>query len=142
MERTDYIAALERALVGRIDPDEMRQIIGFYQDYINQEIAKGKTESQALEDLGEPRLLAKSILAAHEEKKEEVFEEGETTQIVASSLWDLIRRKPILILYALGALVIFLLVIGILFAVIGAVLPLIVIGAACGLIYRFIIRHK
>lgn len=65
MNRKDeYINQLERALVGHIDPDRLRDIMNYYHDYISIEITKGRDEMQVIDELGSPQLLAKSILAA------------------------------------------------------------------------------
>ena len=49
----------------------------FYNDYITGEVAKGKTEEEVTADLGEPRLIANSILQAAGIK--DVFAEGTKT---------------------------------------------------------------
>lgn len=138
MDRTEYLASLERCLVGRIDPDELRDIMNYYQDYINTEIAKGKAEQEVLSQLGEPRLLSKSILAAH---VAESAEEVEERPVVVNGFWDLIRNRPILILYGLIAVVLFFGVISILFAVVGAILPFAIVFLAAVVLYRLITKN-
>lgn len=64
MNKEEYIQTLERYLVGKIDPDELRDTITYYQDYFAMETQKGKTESEVITILGEPRYLAKSIISA------------------------------------------------------------------------------
>ena len=49
----------------------------FYDGYISGEIAKGRTEADVMEELGDPRLIANSILQA--EGFKDVFAEGTKT---------------------------------------------------------------
>lgn len=65
MDKREYVSCIERALVGKINPAELRDIVQYYRDYIDMEIRKGKSEQQVLEELGDPRLLAKTIAATH-----------------------------------------------------------------------------
>lgn len=70
MNREEYINTLERCLVGKIDPDSLRDTIRYYKDYFAMEQSKGIGEEQIIQTLGDPRLLAKSIIAAESEKRE------------------------------------------------------------------------
>ncbi|MDO4940000.1 MAG: DUF1700 domain-containing protein [Lachnospiraceae bacterium] len=49
----------------------------FYEEYISVEITKGRTEAEVIEELGEPRLIANSILQA--EGYKDIFAEGTKT---------------------------------------------------------------
>ena len=68
MNKETYIDALERKLWDRLDPDQLRDIISYYRDYFAMEAAKGISEEETIQKLGDPALLAKSILAAEGSK--------------------------------------------------------------------------
>ena len=51
-------------------PDQLRDIISYYKDYFAMEAAKGISEEETIRKLGDPALLAKSILAAEGSKGE------------------------------------------------------------------------
>ena len=70
MNREEYINTLERCLVGKIDPDSLRDTIEYYKDYFAMEQAKGRSQEQIIAGLGEPRLLAKSIIAAESNRQD------------------------------------------------------------------------
>lgn len=84
MSKQEYVRCIEKALVGKVSAQELRDTVEYYRDYIDMEIRKGKSEQEVLEALGDPRLLAKTIAmtsgygnhgsgmdtAACEEKKE------------------------------------------------------------------------
>lgn len=68
MNKTEYVKTIEKALVGYVSAQELQDTVTYYRDYIDMEIRKGKTEQEVLEGLGNPRLLAKSIIAAKEQQ--------------------------------------------------------------------------
>lgn len=64
MNKYDFITELQRHLTGKVSVQKVQELTRYYQDYIDTEIRKGKTEEEVLSSLGEPRLLAKSIVMA------------------------------------------------------------------------------
>ena len=65
MDKREFIEKLQRALAGGLNSDKVAENIRYYQDYIESEIQKGNTEEAVLSQLGDPRLLAKSIIEAN-----------------------------------------------------------------------------
>lgn len=65
MNRIEFIEKLQRALAGGLNSSQVADNVRFYQDYIDGEIRKGKSEAEVLSMLGDPRLLAKSIIEAN-----------------------------------------------------------------------------
>lgn len=68
MSRQDFIDALKRALYGKIDDFTLADHIQYYEGYIAQEIASGKSEQEVLNELGDPRLIARTLLEAADTK--------------------------------------------------------------------------
>ena len=62
MNKEQFIDALRRALYGKIDDYTLLDHIRYYEDYIRQEMGKGRTEQEVLQELGDPRLLARTIV--------------------------------------------------------------------------------
>lgn len=52
---------LQRALNGRMGSAKAAPHVSYYQEYIEIEMRKGRTEKEVMEELGSPRLLARSI---------------------------------------------------------------------------------
>ncbi len=80
MTKFDFIENLKRALTGKINPSELADTILYYEDYIDGEIRKGEREEEVLARLGDPRLLAKSIMAANHtesEREDKIWSEDE-----------------------------------------------------------------
>lgn len=62
MERTEFISKLRQALSDELTCHVVDENVQYYEDYITMEIKKGKLESEVLQQLGDPRLIAKSII--------------------------------------------------------------------------------
>lgn len=62
MTKQEFISRLRAALSGKLSPGLVEDHINYYEDYINTEIRKGRTEEEVLASLGDPRLIARTIL--------------------------------------------------------------------------------
>ncbi len=62
MTRYEFTERLRNALVGEVPATVVEENIRFYDRYISDEIAKGKSEEEVLVGLGDARLIAKTIL--------------------------------------------------------------------------------
>lgn len=137
MNRTEYLATLERTLSQTLDPDEIRDIITYYENYMNTEMAKGKSEQEVLESLGQPRLLAKSILAAHVSRDTSSVLEMKTDE--RAPFWG---RKWKGLLSLLLVLFVVFCVIGLVFSIIGVVLPFLLVAAGIWFLYQFMQKKR
>lgn len=88
MSKTEFIEKLQRALAGGLNSSQVAENVSYYREYIDSEIRRGKSEPEVMARLGDPRLLAKSIIEANKhagesygsnrEYDEEVSEEQQT----------------------------------------------------------------
>ena len=67
MRKQEFIDRLRMALNGRIPPEKVTENINYYEDYINSQIRMGKSEAEVMQSLGDPRLIAKTIIDASEQ---------------------------------------------------------------------------
>lgn len=65
MNRIEFMEKLQRALAGGLNSCQVTENVRYYQEYIDTEIRKGRSETEVLTALGDPRLLAKSIIEAN-----------------------------------------------------------------------------
>lgn len=65
MDRTEFIEKLQRSLAGGLDSAQVAENVRYYREYIDSEMRKGRSEREVMEQLGDPRLLAKSIIEAN-----------------------------------------------------------------------------
>ncbi len=79
MTREDFIRQLRLSLQGRLPVEKIEEILSWYEEYILIQVRKGNDEAEVLSQLGEPRLLAVSIIAAAEAEDRKKTD-GETSE--------------------------------------------------------------
>lgn len=57
-----FLTELREALEGSVSPAFINENIRYYEEYIDTEKRKGRSEEEVMEELGEPRLIAKTII--------------------------------------------------------------------------------
>lgn len=81
MERIEFIEKLKIALSGEVNYNIINENVTYYEDYIALELQKGRSEAQILDELGDPRLLAKTIIETNKLSgsgvQEEEYTQGE-----------------------------------------------------------------
>lgn len=65
MDREEFIEKLQRALAGGLSSGQVAENVRYYQEYIDSEVRRGRSETEIMNQLGDPRLLAKSIIEAN-----------------------------------------------------------------------------
>jgi len=66
MTKQDFLESLRRTLNGNMSPVTVDEHIRFYDGYIISEAAKGKSETEIIAGLGDPRILARTLIDAAE----------------------------------------------------------------------------
>ena len=64
MNKQEFVGTLRRELSGLSDYEYINDTVSYYENYIETEIRKGSSEEEVLGQLGDPRLIAKSIRAS------------------------------------------------------------------------------
>lgn len=90
MTRAEFIDVLQRTLAGSLGSSYVNENIRYYQEYIDTQIRQGHSEAEIIAQLGDPRLIAKSIIEAAKQDQtrygsvepdyEEVYEDGGQTE--------------------------------------------------------------
>ena len=134
MNRTEFLTILRNQLAGQMQEGKAEAHIRYYEDYIQSQVRKGRTEENVLGELGDPRLIAKTLIETEDSQpqagygqyssygsgvEESVQPEKRWKKILDLSTW---QGKAVVIA---GAAVIIILLI----LVIGAVLPFFIIFA-------------
>lgn len=65
MTKQEFLGGLRAALAGRIEASLISENIYYYEDYINTQVRMGRAEAEVVRGLGDPRLIAKSIVEAN-----------------------------------------------------------------------------
>ena len=81
MSKQEFLDGLRRSLAGGLETQEVNDHIRYYSDYIDSQIRMGIREEEVMASLGEPRLIAKTLLGMEnvETVTEEYVEEGSHT---------------------------------------------------------------
>lgn len=73
MTKQDFLEGLRRYLSGSLDYRKVNEHLRYYTDYIDGQIRQGRSEEEVLEELGDPRLIAKTLSGM--EEGEPVYDE-------------------------------------------------------------------
>ena len=78
MNKQEFLEKLRVSLNGKVPAGVVTENLNFYEDYINTEIRKGKSEEEVLNALGDPRLIARTIVETKGSGSEQTsdFREG------------------------------------------------------------------
>ncbi|HJC48631.1 MAG TPA: DUF1700 domain-containing protein [Candidatus Lachnoclostridium pullistercoris] len=62
MNRDEFLRTLREALAGEVSPNIIEENIRYYDAYITDEVQKGRSEEAVIEELGGPRVIARTII--------------------------------------------------------------------------------
>ncbi|MDE6845460.1 MAG: DUF1700 domain-containing protein [Lachnospiraceae bacterium] len=130
MSKEEFIEKLQRALAGGLNSSQVADNIRYYREYIDSEVRKGRREEEVLAQLGEPRLLAKSIIEANKHAGTSYGSNREYDEEVTAGgqHWDSTEDQPNIKRVMLP---------GWLVMLIATVIVIVVIGLVTSLLYLF-----
>ena len=76
MTKSEFLAELKKALQGNLSSSAVRENMDYYDRYIIEETAKGKSEQEVVDMLGDPWILARTITDASDGTDWEKIHEG------------------------------------------------------------------
>ncbi|MBO4834817.1 MAG: DUF1700 domain-containing protein [Lachnospiraceae bacterium] len=76
MSKTEFLSILRGQLTGQIPTGEVASQINYYEAYIDGQIGNGMNEEQVIEELGDPRLIAKTLIDSTNRAAEEAGYDG------------------------------------------------------------------
>lgn len=71
MDKQEFLEKLRLALNGKVSAAAVTENVSYYEDYIITEMRKGKSEEEVLTSLGDPRLIARTIVETSGAKEEQ-----------------------------------------------------------------------
>lgn len=129
MTRDEFIGILQKTLAGSLSSSSVGENIRYYQEYIDTQIRTGRSEEAVLIELGDPRLLARTIIDAGkyagrgEAAPDEVYEDGRTEKESGG------KGKVLSIpgwLFAVLAVLIVIVIVGAVFSLLSTLLPIMI----------------
>ncbi len=62
MSENEFLTELENALSGSVSPSLINENLRYYEEYIETEKLKGRSVYEVMDELGDPRLIARTII--------------------------------------------------------------------------------
>ena len=90
MTKQEFLRELGRELRGRLPERTVRENLDYYEQYIDGERARGRSEEEIIEELGGPRIIARTIVdaAADSEDRPDGFDTMEEETPRQESFWE------------------------------------------------------
>lgn len=134
-----FLESLRKALYGKVSERDLTEHMRYYENYLSQELAGGRSEQEVLEELGDPRLIARTLIetsgAKNSYKEFTVSEDGNADEQPEFRVRHLEGWKAKAAMAAV--LAVFLLLLVLIFHIMVALLPaILVIGVIVWLIRR------
>ena len=146
MNKIEFVEQMRRSLSSINDYTYVNDTIAYYENYIESQIRMGKSEEQVMRELGDPRLIAKSICASHmtedEAQEDSVYRKNESSfgEKAAHTVLNLNGRlinMPSWLLKILGGLAAVVILV-LIFTVLRILSPFIMLGVFGYMIYRLV----
>lgn len=151
MTKHEFIIKLQEALENDLDVSAVRENVNYYSGYIDDEMRKGRSEEEVLDELGDPWVIAQSVIDMSGQKKvteddgsryrnaERASERQQSSYNVHSYTFGSWWQKLLLILGIIGIVLIVVAVIG---GIISLVMPIVAPVLVLILLLNFIRRLK
>ena len=78
MNRTEFLDTLRSQLSGQMHEGKVAAHVRYYEDYIQLQVRSGRDEQQVLDELGDPRLIARTLLDTDVDNGQLDYEEYST----------------------------------------------------------------
>ena len=78
MNRTEFLDTLRSQLSGQMHEGKVAAHVRYYEDYIQSQVRGGRSEEEVLAELGDPRLIAKTLLDTDTDDGKSSYEEYST----------------------------------------------------------------
>lgn len=76
MDRADFIEILRSQLSGQMQEGKAAAHVRYYEDYIQSQVRRGRREEEVLAELGDPRLIAKTLIDTDADAEERYEDYG------------------------------------------------------------------
>ena len=149
MNKQEFMEQLRRSLASINDYAFVNDTIAYYENYIESQFRMGKTETEVMQELGDPRLIAKSIHATRTDGADgegtneyETYREHATGRKVEHTLLNFNGRQinmPSWLIKILTILIVFV-VLWLVFTILRWMAPFIILGIVAYSVYKLILN--
>ena len=147
MEKQEFLDKMRLALSGKVPSDTVTETIRYYEEYINTQLRLGKSSEEVMETLGDPRLIAKTIIETSPKQKNSgtgrnMGNQNEEANHTTALTWKDKALEIIKMIPGWAWLVIFfvliVIVIGVVFKILIAIAPVLIIAGVAYYIIKFL----
>lgn len=132
MGKQEFLDKLRLALNGRVSVETVSDTLTYYEDYISTEVRKGRGEEEVMASLGDPRLIARTIIETKGGEPSETSQEYERDGEVER------HRLPIPgWVWLIVILVVVVAVLSVVFKIISALFPFILLFLGVTFLVKF-----
>ena len=154
MTRYEFLTKLKEALVSELDEHAVKEHVDYYNSYIAEALAQGRSENEVIAELGDPWVIARSIINMEEASSNgrTVYESYDTTKDNADSKYDAPKKGKMysfqinsrwkLLLAVLGILGVVILLFAVIGGIISLLMPIIGPVMVIVLVFRLINRNR
>ena len=95
MNRKEFLEILRGQLAGQMQEGKAAAHIRYYEDYIQSQVRGGRSEQEVLQELGDPHLIAKTLIDTDDGSTQEDYESILLTEVVMAMRQSFLisRRK-------------------------------------------------
>ena len=148
MNRHEFLKQLEHALEAEMNPAKVRGHVDYYRSYIAEEVKNGKSEKEVMDLLGDPRVIARSIIDSplNETEDQYTYADYEEAEQEAPFGTPEIKIKKItgwkIAAVCVGIVLILVLVISLLTGLISMLAPVLVPLLVIWIVLRIVENHR
>lgn len=148
MNRHEFLKQLEHALEAEMNPAKVRGHVDYYRSYIAEEVKNGKSEKEVMDLLGDPWVIARSIIDSplNETEDQYTYADYEEAEQEAPFGTPEIKIKKItgwkIAAVCVGIVLILVLVISLLTGVISMLAPVLVPLFVIWIVLRIVENHR
>lgn len=142
MKQNEFLAQLKIALENELSEQDVRENLEFYKNYIQGEIQKGISEEEVLAQLGDPWVIAKTVIITEKIEDQDGVSDSEVKGDEQNAYENGVKRIPKwkLIVIVIGIIVVLLLLGSMAFRVMALFLGLAMRFALPILVFWLVIR--
>lgn len=145
MDKQEFLDKMRLYLNGKVSADTVTETVRYYEEYINNQVRLGNSMQEVMEALGDPRLIARTIVETsgrqnggrQESDRREYKDENSNLPDWREKALQLVARTPGWV-WTLLVLVIVFLILGLVFKVLIALAPVLLVVGVVIYVLRFL----
>lgn len=146
MNRHEFLKQLEHALEEEMSPAKVKGHVEYYRSYITEELKNGKSEKEVMELLGDPWIIARSIIDSPLNEMDSQYTYADYEEPKQEASFGTQERKKIngwkIAAVGVGIILILMLVISMITGLISMLAPVLIPVLVIWIVLRIIQNHK